>query len=420
MSTIGVTAGAPAGPAGFNYEESQVPAYTLPDPLTMEDGTKVTDATIWDKKRRPQIFKLFETEVYGRCPISRPEEMTATVTSEKKDARGGKAIRREIAIRFTKDPAGPRMNLLVYTPAGATQPVPTFLGLNFEGNHAITEEADVKIAECWVPNTRDGTIKDNRANESTRGAQASRWAIDYALEHGYGLATICYGDIDPDFDDGFKNGVHPLAPKNPPAADEWGSIAAWAWGLSRTLDILQQDALVDGKKVIVTGHSRLGKTALWAGAQDQRFAAVISNDSGAGGAALSRRIFGETIARLNSSFPHWFCDNYNRYNDNEAACPVDQHELIALIAPRPCLINSATEDLWADPKGEFLSALHADPVYRLLASDGLAGCTAQPPPSKLVGGRLSYYLRPGKHDVTPEDWQAYVAFADREVKPLKR
>jgi hypothetical protein len=335
-----------------NFDESQVPQYTLPNPFKADDGTLMTDAETWHNSRRAEILALFAQEMYGKTPEAAnvlKGKLRYVTQSEKTDALDGKATRREVRILFSDHDDGPYLDLLLYIPNNATGPVPAFLGLNFQGNHAVTDEPDVRLAR-WVATT------DNRDNSplKPRGAAKSRWAIEMIVDRGYALAVGYYCDIDPDIDDGFQDGVHPLFYREGQTqrdADEWGTIGAWAWGLSRALDYLETCNAIDANRVAVIGHSRLGKTALWAGAQDERFAMVISNNSGSGGAAISRRAFGETIGLTMSVRPHWFCVNFNKYNKNEAALPIDQHELVALIAPRPVYIASAEKDAMADPKG---------------------------------------------------------------------
>ena len=400
--------------AGTLYDEAKVPDYTLPDPLAMADGTRVTDPKQWPA-RRAEILDLFRTHVYGRAP-GRPEKMTFEVFDLADGALGGKAVRRQVAVRFTGTDDGPRMDLLVYLPAGAKGPVPAFLLLNFAGNHTVHADPGIRLSTSWMRN-RSG-VADHRATEKTRGTAAKRFPIPLILARGYALATAYYGDIDPDHHDGFKNGVHGALDKGERDPDAWASITAWAWGLARALDYLETDKSVDAKRVAVLGHSRLGKTALWAGARDERFAIVISNDSGCGGAALSRRAFGETVERINKSFPHWFCGNFKKYNSKEGDLPVDQHMLIALAAPRPVYVASADRDLWADPRGEFLSCKAADPVYRLLGTEGLPTDT-MPPLDAPVMGRIGYHVRTGGHDLSEYDWRQYLDFADKHFGRTK-
>lgn len=404
-------------PKGYNYDEAKVPAYTLPDPLIMEDGEKVTTAEMWTNKRRPEILSLFETQVFGKSPAV-PSTLMFEETSSN-TAMDGLAFRKEVTIWLNKEKTGPSFNLLVYLPAkNKKKSTPVFIGLNFYGNHSIADDPEITLSNVWMRRSKEKGIVNHRATEKSRGSASSRWPVKKILERGYGLVALYCGDMDPDYDDDFKNGIQPLFYKDgqtKPKEDEWGTIAAWTWGLSRAMDYFETDNSIDHKNVAVIGHSRLGKTSLWAGASDERFALVISNDSGCGGAALSRRAFGETVKRINTSFPHWFCDNFVQYNDNESKIPVDQHQLIALIAPRPVYVASAEEDRWADPKGEFLSAYHASTVYELLGKKPIAS-KEMPKVNEPITGDIGYHIRSGKHDVTDYDWDRYLDFADKHLK----
>ncbi len=422
---LGAPCAVPAAEAGD--DESKVPAYTLPDALVGNDGRPVTTAREWSRRRRGEVLELFRGNVYGRSP-GRPRDQTFEVRSVERAALGGRAVRKEVRIWLTGQPDGPWLDVLLFTPAGARGPVPAFLGLNFEGNHAITRDPGVSITPRWVANNAKEGRTQNRATELSRGSEAQRWAVETLLARGYALATVYYGDLEPDFAEGWKQGVRSVFPVDgrrravPAAApitelapDAWGAIGAWAWGLSRALDYLETDRDIDARRVAVMGHSRLGKTSLWAGAEDERFALVISNNSGEGGAALARRRFGETTRRINTVFPHWFCANFKRFNDREDDLPVDQHELVALAAPRPVYVASAEKDLWADPKGEFLSARGAEPVYALFGLPGL-GVSTMPGLDQPVGGSIGYHIRTGVHDVTDYDWARYLEFADRHLQ----
>ena len=421
-----------------NYDESKVPQYTLPDPHKAGDGSTVKDADTWRNSRRGEVLAMFEREMFGKTPDTanaRKGKLRTVLQTEKKDSLGGKATRREVRILFSDEDDSPFLDLLIYVPNKATGPVPAFLGLNFNGNQTVTDEPDILVSESWLDNEkRSNRDTDEGAIAKSRGSTKSRWPVEMILDRGYALIVAYYFDIDPDYDDGFQNGVHPLFYRDGqtrPDPDQWGSIGAWAWGLSRALDYLETYNSIDAKRVAVFGHSRLGKTSLWAGVQDERFALVISNNSGCGGAAISRRAFGETIGRINAAFPHWFCTNYRKYNENEDAAPFDQHELIALIAPRPVYIASAEKDEWADPKGEMLSGFNADAIYRLLGTDGIGDDARKmiitekdgmiydaemPQFNEPIGATIRYHIRTGVHDVTDYDWQQYLDFADAKMK----
>ena len=394
----------PAFADGANYDESKVPAYTLPDPLVFDNGKPVRKARQW-KKRRAELLETFRAEMFGREPAA--PRLRYELLKVVPDALGGLATMKEVKVLL--EPSGEHyMVLLLFVPHAGKSPAPAFLGLNFCNNHGTTS-----LEEVSLPDSLQVLHYGPYYKRMERGEQTRRWPYEYILSQGYACYTVFMDDIEPDERDSYDFGIRTVYDQGKPRADSWGAVSAWAWGLSRALDYLAADPDVDAARVAVHGHSRLGKTALWAGAVDERFALVIANDSGCSGAALSRRAFGETLSRLNRVFPYWFCDNYKRYSDNEASLPFDQHELIALIAPRPVYVASASEDLWADPYGEYLSLVHATPVYRLLGYDGFSSLEMPEIEVPKVQGRMGHHIRNGKHDMQLYDWQQYVAFANR-------
>jgi len=399
-----------------NYDEAKVGEFPIPDPLLCEDGTKVTSPDQWLQKRRPELMKLFEREVYGKTPEGKTPAMKFTPLAKSEMVLDGKAVMTQTRITFSENP-NPHLDVLLVLPVGHKGPAPVFVSLDFGGNQSVATFPSILMPESdtWFRNDQKNGYVDNKATDKTRGSSERRWPLAEIVARGYGVATAYYGDTEPDRADGFDASVRKLFLKpgqEKPADDDWGAIGAWAWSMSRMADFLATVPEVNSKKLAVVGHSRLGKTALWAGAQDERFGIVISNDSGCGGAALSKRIFGETVGIINRAFPHWFCTNFKKYDDNEGALPVDQHELIALMAPRPVYIASATEDLWADPKGEFMGGKLAEPVYALFGKAGL-GMSVPPGPDKSVGDFIGYHARTGKHDILLFDWEQYMNFADK-------
>ena len=368
-----------------NYDESKVPSFTLPDPLVMNDGTPVKDKKQWMEKRRGEILAMFENEMYGKMP-GRPDDLRFEVLSSDRKVFGGKATRKEVKIIYGRQ-KNEFFTLLVYTP-NKVKKAPIFLGANFQGNYSLTMDEGVTI-----PKIGDG--KNVMIPNLERGTKIGRCPLDEILDAGFGIATFNYNELEPDFDGCSKGLLRQMK-------GDWGTIASWAWGLCRSLDYLETDPDVNGAKVAVLGHSRLGKAALLAGAEDQRFAMVISNDSGCGGAAISRRTYGETVYTINTHFPHWFVPAFKKYNKNENALPFDQHELLALIAPRPLCVGSAAGDRWADPKGEKMALEEACKVYDLFGPK--------------AAQKTQYHIREGKHDLTSEDWKYYLEAARKYLK----
>ncbi len=409
---------APDTSHGRNYEESRVEPYTVPDPLESTDGKRASSPTDWKASHRPEILKNFKDLMYGNTPEI-PYQLRAEKIAIRKDAVNGLATRTIVRLRFFDDTAAPHLDLMLYTPNEASEPVPVFLGPSFYGNASVENDPAIPLPTGWMRPRRDGGVENNKATEALRGVYAERWPLELALRRGYGVATFYAGYMEPDHIDGWRNGIRgyalKLSERTERQPNEWGCLGAWGWGLSRALDYLETREDVDAKRVAVFGHSRLGKAALWAGAQDQRFALVISNNSGEGGASLARRNFGENIA-FSIAHASWrYCDKFRDFIDREKELPFDQHMLLGLVAPRPVYVASATEDLLADPKGEFITAVHAEPVYQLFGLKGL-NAQQQPKPDTSIGHSIGYHIRTGPHDITLYDWTQYINFADRHFK----
>jgi hypothetical protein len=396
-----------------NYDEAKVGTYSLPDPLQLNNGKPVRNAKTWYSKRRPEIVQMFETQQYGRAP-GRPADESFEMVDPGTPALNGKAIRKQVTINLKKDKTGPSIDLLIYLPAAATKPVPMFFSINFGAVQNAVDDPGIKSEKTWDPKTN---------TRFTPPAARGFGHIDAEdlLNAGFGVATFYYGDVDPDYPGGFANGIRAryLKPGQAERApDDWGSIAAWAWGMSRVEDYFETDKSIDAKRVVIHGISRLGKTVMWAGAHDQRFAAVIASCSGEGGAALSHRNYGETIAHLTAPtrFPYQFAANYAKYGGFPDKAPMDANLLIALIAPRPLLLQTGSSDYWSDPKGEFLAAVAAGKVYKLLGKEDL-GTDVWPAATQPIFHDLSYYMHEGGHGMVPSDWGIYIEFLKKTFQP---
>ena len=372
----------------FNYFEEKVPAYKLPEVLVSIEGKKVNDVQMWEESRRNEILELFRTNVYGRVP-STEYKKSFKLVNEDKNAMGGDATLRQVDIKIESNGNSLDIHLTLFIPNKVAKPVPAFL------------------------------LIDNRGPQNTdpeRKVKSEFWPAEEVIARGYAIAVFSNADVDPDNFDDFKNGIHGLLDRGERKPDSWGTIAAWAWGASRCMDYFETDKDINIKKVAVVGHSRGGKTALWAAAEDKRFAMAVSNESGCGGAALARRKYGETIARINSAFPHWFCLNYRKWSDNEDSMPVDMHMLIALIAPRAVYVTSASEDLWADPRGSYLSLYHSIPVFQFYDRNSILSDKMPPLNRQVIGGRLAYHIRDGAHNMLLKDWNWFMDFGDTILK----
>lgn len=386
-----------------NYVTSGERDYsTLPEVLTMADGTPVQ--TVEDfAARRQEILDLFEQNVYGTLP--KDGFTTSFEVLEEGSALNGAAIRRQVKISVTTDKGTSDALLLLYLPQ-SEKPVPVVLGLNFKGNHTVF--ADEAILPSYSTEADDETLMEER------GIKAERWNIEQAIARGYGIATIFCDDFAPDNADTYNTRVISLFDE-----PEFKAVGAWAFGIMRGVDYLVQQPEVDTNRIVDIGHSRLGKAAVWAGANDERIALVISNDSGNTGATLTRSNHGETMKSINAMFPHWFCTQYKEYGAAANALPVDQHLLLACIAPRKVYVANANDDLWADPQGAWNSLLASRPAFELygqevISEDCLAEGETQPHAGQSVwSADMGYHKRSGWHDIQSEDWAFYLDYMDQ-------
>jgi len=394
--------------AGFpvNYEEDSVGIYTLPGVLTLRNGQPVKDAKTWTEQRRPELVRLFEEIEYGKMP-PRPAALSFHVFDKGTPVLDGKAMRKQVTVYFTKDTTAHKMDLLIYLPVNAATPSPLLFTVSFAANAQVVDDPGIRIGDIW---TREG--KKIKADQPGRFGKMD---ISQFISQGIGFATVYYGDIEPDFKKGINYGIRSqyLQPgQTEPGPDEWGAISAWAWGLSRAMDYFETDKQIDAKRVALQGTSRLGKTVLWAGAHDTRFKMVIASCSGEGGAAISRRDYGENIKHITdtSRYYYQFAPNYHSYASKVSSLPFDAHMLVALMAPRPLLLQTGDTDYWSDPKGEFLAAVAAEPVYQLFGKQG-PGTAIWPKAGDTTHlNTLGYYMHKGGHGTIPSDWPVFIDY----------
>ena len=394
---------------------------SFPDPLTMLDGRKVTTREMWMKERRPELIRLFQHYMFGQLP-PKPTAVSGKVERVDAEAFGGKATLTEVTLTFGP-PEVPPIHLMLVVPNRRASPAPVVLGINYFGNHTLVHDKNVRLPDNWMPERGEGVVA-NRSTEASRGTWAKIWPIEDLIDRGYALATFYNGDVDPDAPD--QRGLQKFYRQADPA-DESGTIGAWAWGLQRAVDYLVTAPGIDARRIVVTGHSRLGKAALLAAAFDERIAIAIPHQAGCGGSAPSRARIAigapyntldtaqtkppETVANINDKFPHWFNSRFKEFNAQPDRLPFDQHCLVALCAPRPVLFTNGRSDTWINPAGQFEVMRAAAPVYRLLGAGDFTA-TELPPDGRIEGDTLGYYLRPGAHSLLRDDWKVFLDFAD--------
>jgi dienelactone hydrolase len=400
-------------------EYSVLPSHRqLPDALTTLDGVPVTSREQWFNQRRPELKALFEHYMYGPIP-PKPRQMQARIVGEYDNFLDGKATLK--LVRLETGPGnGPGIDLMIVLPHAPTTPAPVFLAMDFCGNHALTADTRVPLARSWMAKTCAGCT-NNSATEAARGSQATNWPLAEIVRRGYALAAFYSGDIDSDRPDA-STGLYAWlaggdAAKNSPT--NRGTIAAWAWGFERCVDYLVTDAALDRRHIAAVGHSRNGKTTLLAAAFDERIALAFPHQAGCGGSAPSRGTNGESVKAINERFPYWFNAEFKKFNREPEKLPFDQNCLVALCAPRAVLFTGATQDQWSNPAGQLEVLEAADPVYRFLGTDGLGHHANPPALGTLYGSRLGYYIREGKHSMTPGDWTVFMDFADRQWSKLQ-
>ena len=397
---------------------------SLPDPLVMLDGRKVSSREMWFNERRPELMRLFQHYMYGELP-PKPAALSSKAERADSSAFGGKATLSEVTLNFER-PAAPPIHLMLVVPNKRSLGAPVILQINYFGNHTLVRDKEVRLPENWMPERGAGVV-GNRATEASRGTWADIWRIEEVIDRGYAIATFYNGDVDPDTP--AERGLQKYFPHDDPA-DDCGSIAAWAWGLERAVDYLVTAPGIDQRRIIVTGHSRMGKAALLTAAFDERIALAIPHQAGCGGSAPSRARIAigksyntldssgtrppETVTDINQSFPHWFNARFKEFNREPERLPFDQNCLVALCAPRPVLFSNGRADTWINPAGQFEVLRSAAPVYRLLGAGDFTAETL-PADGQLIDGTLGYYLRPGGHSLVKEDWKAFLDFADKHL-----